>query len=139
VADDDDATSLLAKVLPLGEQLLVESLAKIAAGEPGEPQDESAATYAPRLEESWREVDWTQPARTVHNQVRCWDGIFGEPHGAFAEIGGERFLVTRTRLLPGGSASGSQPGTVLQQGGDGLVIQCGDGPIAIIERQPAPA
>ena len=136
VTDDDNGATLLAKLLPPAVQLLVEAFAKVAAGDPGEPQDEAEASYAPRFEASWREVDWQQPARTIHNQVRSWDEVIGGSGGAFAEIGGERFLVTRTRLLPGGADGGSPPGTILQDDADGLVVQCGDLPIAILEREP---
>ena len=41
-------------------------------GDAGEPQDEVLASYYGPIEDeaAWKAIDWTQPARTVHNVVR---------------------------------------------------------------------
>ena len=106
----------------------------MARGEAGDPQDESQATEAGLFEDAWRVIDWSQPARTVHNQVRSWVGLRDIPAGALGEIDGETLQITKTRLLAGRihGACPAPPGTVVQRDGERLIVQCGDGPIEIL-------
>lgn len=106
----------------------------MARGDPGDPQDESQATEAGLFENTWRVIDWGQPARTIHNQVRSWIGWRDIPPGALGEIDGETLQITKTRLLPAepGDRESAPAGTVLRRDGEQLVVQCGDGPLEIL-------
>jgi methionyl-tRNA formyltransferase len=134
IADDDDWASLMAQVMDHAPRLLRRALERIARGEVGDPQDERHATVAGLFEDSWRVIDWSQPARTIHNQVRSWIGWRDIPAGALAEVDGETVQITRTRLLPAEPTPGEHfsVGTVLQRDDERLVVQCGDGPIEIL-------
>jgi methionyl-tRNA formyltransferase len=77
-----------------------------------------------------RIIDWTQPARSVHNQVRAWTGGVPEPAGALGEVEGARLRITKTRLLPAEPTGGAAPGTVLRRDGDVFVVACGDEALA---------
>jgi methionyl-tRNA formyltransferase len=141
IDDDDDGDSLIHKLTGEVPELMRTALARVAAGDAGDAQDEAGATYAGPFEPAWREIDWTHPARLIHNQVRSWTGFRRVPRGALATIDGERVVVVRTRLLdpyPGVTAA---PGTVLGRDGERLLVQCGDGPLEIlaIERVAEPA
>lgn len=51
--------------------LLIETLPKLAAGQlQPEPQDPDQATYAPLIQKSDYEIDWTRSAIALHNQIR---------------------------------------------------------------------
>jgi methionyl-tRNA formyltransferase len=138
IADDDNLSTLIARIVDHAPGLLRQALERVARGEPGDAQDESQSTEAGLFEDAWRIIDWTQPARTIHNQVRSWVGLRDIPLGALGEIDGESLQITRTRLLPDGPASQEPvpPGTVLQRDGERLVVQCGDGPIEIVSWSP---
>ena len=97
------STRSMAKFGPVLPGLLGQALERVARGDPGEPQDEAEATYAGLFEEEWRIIDWSQPARTVHNQVRSWIGLRDIPAGALGEIDGETLQITKTRLIPDGA------------------------------------
>ncbi len=134
IEDDDDVDSLIRKFGPLLPDLLSTAVGRIARGETGEPQDESLATDSPAFEPEWRFIDWTRPARTVHNQVRSWTGQRTTPRGAFGDVDGERLLVLRTRLADAeADGGGNAPGTVVAREDDAIVVQCGDGPLRIVE------
>ena len=139
ITDDDDVASLTAKLRAQAPALLRQALARVARGDPGEPQDPSQATEAGLFEEAWRIIDWRQPARTVHNQVRSWIGLRGLPPGALGQIAGQTLRITKTRLLPTADEppAPARPGTVVQRDGARLVVQCGDGPIALLAWRPA--
>jgi methionyl-tRNA formyltransferase len=139
IGDEDDWSTIMPQLFAHAPALLHHALERVARGDPGEPQDEALATEAGLFEEAWRVIDWTQPARTVHNQVRSWIGLRDIPPGALGELDGRAVHVTKTRLVPGGSAprEPAAPGTVLRRDGERLVVQCGDGPIEILVWSPA--
>jgi methionyl-tRNA formyltransferase len=134
VADEDDFDSLLSKFGPVLPGLLGQALERVARGDPGEPQDEDEATYAGLFDDEWRIIDWRQPARTIHNQVRSWIGLRDIPLGALGEIDGQTLQITKTRLVADEPAmhAPAPPGTVLRRDGNRLIVQCGDGPIEIL-------
>ncbi|HEX5991553.1 MAG TPA: methionyl-tRNA formyltransferase [Thermomicrobiales bacterium] len=139
ITDDDNLSSLMAKLVDRAPGLLRRALERVAQGEEGDPQDESQATEAGLFEDAWRIIDWNQSARTIHNQVRSWVGFRDIPAGALGDIDGETVQITKTRLAPTGPAKQKpvQPGTVVRRDDESLVVQCGDGPIAILSWSPA--
>jgi methionyl-tRNA formyltransferase len=131
IEDDDNVGDVVRR---LGEPMLRaldEGLAAVEAGDPGRPQ-EGEGFYCPPFEEEWRRVDWSQPARAVHNRVRSWTGMESQGH-AVAVIDGAEVTVRRTRLLAPGPGGAATPGTVLRRDADGVVVQCGDGPILVVD------
>jgi methionyl-tRNA formyltransferase len=134
ILDDDNVWELLERMSESMPAVLSEALIKLAAGDKGSPQDEAIATEAPHFEPGWRYIDWSQTARTIHNQVRSWTGLRGVAHGALGEIDGQAMVIKRTRLVD--SVSGmamAAPGTVLTRSEEQMTVQCGDGPLAIAE------
>ena len=71
--------------------------------------------------------------------MRSWVGFRDIPAGALGDIDGETVQITKTRLAPTGLAKQKpvQPGTVVRRDDESLVVQCGDGPIAILSWSPA--
>jgi methionyl-tRNA formyltransferase len=138
ITDDDNLSTLMAQLVGHAPGLLRQALQRVARGDPGDAQDESQATEAGLFEDAWRVIDWGQPARTIHNQVRSWVGFRDIPAGALGEIDGETLQITKTRLTPDGSTKQepAPPGTVLRRDDERLVVQCGDGPIEILAWSP---
>ena len=133
ITDDDDVESMVAKFPTVTPTLLREAISRVARGDAGEPQDESQATYAERFEDAWRVIDWAQPSRTIHNQVRSWTGFRGMPRGAVGSIEGTPITVTRSRLPRDPQLTAATPGAVLFRGDELMTVQCGDGPLDIVE------
>jgi methionyl-tRNA formyltransferase len=106
--------------------LLPGVLARVAAGDPGDPQPAEGVTWAGHFGEDYAAVDWSQTARRVHDQVRAWAFTFGLAPvvGPIAEIGGRRVRLIRTSLV--------------DPGGDALRVEAADGPIWIVESEPLP-
>ena len=98
------------------------------------PQAESGVTYAEKIDKAEARIDWSRPAREVHNHIR---GLSPFP-GAWTEIGlgaqnvkgPVRVKVLRSVLAQGSGA----PGTVLD---DGLTIACGEGAVRLVRVQRA--
>lgn len=114
----------------LGSGLLVTVVEHIAAGTAREePQDDSQATYAPKITKDEGAIRWNRPARDIHNQVR---GLYPWPH-AHTFIGNARVIVLRTRVLDG-RHSATRPGTVVDVSHDALHVATGDGGILAIDQ-----
>lgn len=116
-----------------GADLLVDTVRAVAAGRAREqPQKHALATYAPRLAREDGRIDWTRPARAVHDLVR---GLVPWPP-AFTFLDGSRVLVRRTTTEPAPLPDPAPaPGTVVEARGDRLRVACGSGVLSILEIQ----
>ena len=113
-----------------GAQLLVRTLDGIASGTIREtPQDDTKATYAPRLTKDDGRVDWSSPAVRIHNLIR---GLHPWPH-AVTFSGGQRLILHRSR--PSAVASAALPGTILDASADQVRVATGDGTLDLLEIQ----
>jgi methionyl-tRNA formyltransferase len=127
---DQTSVELEEHLAHLGAGLLVRTLDDVATGRGQEiPQDDAAATYAPRLTKADGLVDWTQPALRVHNLIR---GLHPWPH-AVTFAGGDRLILHRSR--PSTGTSDQAPGTVLVASGETLSVATGDGTLDLLEIQ----
>ena len=123
--DDVEIVQIGPKLGAAAFGLLPRVLERVAAGDAGDRQDESLATWAGHFEEDdYARVDWSWPARRIHDQVRAWNLTMGlSPVVApVAEFDGERVRLVRTSL--------SDPG------GDARRVECGDGPLWIVASEP---
>jgi methionyl-tRNA formyltransferase len=136
IDDDDELMGYMQRLFGLVPGVVDAALARVAAGDPGDPQDESQASYFGALPEDERVIDWNSPARRVHNQVRGFSALMAEP-GAFATIDGVPSRVLSTRLIADdGAASDAAPGTVIERGDGWFTVQCGDRPIRVLRHEP---
>jgi methionyl-tRNA formyltransferase len=134
VLDDDDFDSLFGRLIPELPGVFTRALERLEAGEIGESQDEAMASAAPFFEPEWQSIDWTRPARTIHNQVRSLFPLPGQPGGALAELGDETLRILKTRLMPTPTAARQpDPGTILARDAGWLLVQCGDGPLQVVD------
>jgi len=136
----------------LGAEALVKDVDALSAGTAIEtPQDESAATYAHKLQKTDGLIDWSRSAQAIHNQIR---GLHPWPH-AFSHLDGRRVLLlesrvedSATKVAPyrnaprdrgaagnvsvGRDFSRATPGTIVEAAGDDLCVQTGDGVLRIV-------
>ena len=124
IGENETAGELLDKLAVLGADLLSRTLTRFASGRPqGTPQDESQVSFAPMLDKTMCPIDWTKPARQVHNQVR---GLHPWPV-ATMELKGQKFKVHATAVVEGSGV----PGEILGLTKTGLKIACGEGAVEI--------
>lgn len=126
---DETAGELGARLAQMGADLLTRELPRWVAGElTPTPQDHDAATMAPLLTKDDGRIDWSWPARAVHDRVR---GMHPWP-GAYTTLDGATLKIHRTRVLDESGA----PGAVLAAD-DALIVACGEGAVAIEQLQLA--
>jgi methionyl-tRNA formyltransferase len=135
IGEREDAAALTRRLAMLGAELLVATLERVDAIDP-QPQDESQATFAPKLARSDGELDWTLSADELDRRVR---GLQPWP-GVTVPFRGERIKVLEGRPA-GGSGS---PGAVLGAVADGVEVACAEGSYILLRVQapgsrPVPA
>jgi methionyl-tRNA formyltransferase len=119
---DDDAREVFAKVTVAAETILVRSLPKLIAGNAERrPQSILPGQYFGRRTPEDGRIDWARPAREIHDLVRAVAPPFP---GAFAEVGGERWGIHRTRMS---ERPAPRPGAWLFGADGALFVACGGG------------
>lgn len=128
IGPDMTAGELHDTMMRVGADLMGRALAALERGSLDfTPQVDDGAVYAKKIEKSEARIDWSRPAKEVHNHIR---GLSPFPGAWFEiELGGKpvRIKVLRSTL---GAGSGA-PGTLL---GD-LTIACGDGAVRLTQVQ----
>jgi methionyl-tRNA formyltransferase len=136
VGPDQTSGELSDVLAATGAALLARTLRAIERGDaPRTPQDGARATLTKRLKKRDGFVDFTQPARRVHDRARAmtpWPG-------ALATFNGESVRFVRTRVS--GVAiedTGGGPGAIRgATPAGGLLVGCGEGAIEVLRLTPA--
>jgi methionyl-tRNA formyltransferase len=136
IPEDMTCGELSQELAARGSDLLARTLQLIEAGAaPRIPQDESLATYAPKLAHDEFLIDWRKPARVIHDLVRA-----GNPRpGAFTYLQGKRFKVFAGKVVQDENESLLStpvlPGEICRSSPQGLVAATGEGFYSIQEVQ----
>lgn len=125
ILQDDDARDVFAKVTVAAETVLARSLPALIAGTaPRKPQLLAEGQYFGRRRPEDGRIDWSWPARRIHNLVRAVAPPFP---GAFAEIAGARWQINRTRIAQRRVAESARA-RLVNAGGE-LQVECCDGSV----------
>jgi len=135
----DDTPALHDRLTVVGAALLHEVVERVLAGDPPpeRPQDESRATYAPRVEREEGDLDLgRESAEEADRRVRALEpwprcrGLLRRADGAGTEV-----VVREARPEPRGS--GTAPCTVLAADAAGLVVAAREGALRVTRLQRA--
>lgn len=137
IGEDETGSDLWLRLSEIGAEALIEALALVEVGEIAEvEQDESRATYAPRITRETARVDWHDNAVAVGRHIRALDAV----PGAWTAHRGDDLKVYRPLPEPH-YAHREQPGTVLHTDGtdeaEGMRIACTTGALLVREVKPA--
>lgn len=140
IEPDETGGELETRLAQLGARLARDVIERLRNGrvEPL-PQSTERASKAPRLNKRHGRINWTRSARAVHNQVRAlipWPIAYAE----WLRRGDEiplRFQVLKTRVIAERQTSTMEPGAILSAQGSELIVQAGEGSIALERVRPA--
>jgi methionyl-tRNA formyltransferase len=122
ILENDDARTVMGKVTVAAESILVRSLPGLIAGTaPRRAQRLEAGQYFGRRRPEDGRIEWSWPARRIHDLVRAVAPPFP---GAFAAVGGGRWEIHRTRLS---DRSAPASGAWLFSADGELYAACGGG------------
>lgn len=140
ILENDTAYDVFLRVADAAEAVLARSLPRLIAGTaPRTPQNLALGEYCGRRRPEDGRIDWSRGARQIHDLVRAVAPPFP---GAFAQIDGERWTITRTRVLPPAADGPPQlrpdgtPHPVLRAEAGQCIITCVDGQhLVLLEAQ----
>ena len=136
IPPDMNAGELSDQLSALGARMITEVIDSYLAGHiTPRPQDPALAFAIPMLTREHGQIDWTRPARDVHNQIR---GLYPWP-GAYTVCQGKRLKIHRSALNEDAdavaAASGLAPGTICLCSPRAISVACGSGVLDILEIQ----
>lgn len=129
IGEETTFEELEASLLKAGAQALVEVIKEGVF--PHVAQDESKATFAPKVELEECEIKWEKPALEIHNLIR---GSNPEP-GAWVKVKikneEKRLKIFRSRVVN----QEGMPGQILAFNKNGLIVACKEKALQIVELQ----
>lgn len=129
IGAEETAGELADRLARLGADTLLEAVAVVEDGSARpEPQDDAAATFAPKVTREAARLDWMRDAASLARATRAYDPA----PGAWTIRDGEPVKLFHGAALPGGG----DPGTVLAAG-DTLRVATAAGVLEVREVQPA--
>jgi methionyl-tRNA formyltransferase len=123
ILQDDDAREVFAKVTVAAETVLARSLPGLIAGTaPRRIQPIEPGQYFGRRRPEDGRIDWSWPARRIHDLVRAVAPPFP---GAFADVAGDRWEIHKTRVADRTAAPRAHARMVALDGR--CYVECCDG------------
>lgn len=127
IGSNDNASDLYTRLAEIGCGLAAEAM-KNPDDLTFTPQDDSRATFAPKLEKSESALSFTMSAAKFTNTVRALD-MSG---GAYVMVRGRRVKVWRASVCD--DLKAETPGQVIESSGR-LIVSCSDGSVELSEVQ----
>jgi methionyl-tRNA formyltransferase len=132
ILDDETYGELQMRLSELGALTLIEALSLVSVGAAKEtPQDESLATYTPKITRQDALVSWAGGVDDVSRTIRAYD----PKPGAFTTLNGLDVKLFGPRRMSGEDSAAS-PGRVVDVR-EGIIVSCGDGLLCVQDVQPA--
>jgi methionyl-tRNA formyltransferase len=143
IGEDEDFGAVHGRLAALGADAALDALDLIREGEaPREPQDHSAATYAPSIRPEELVINWRQPAAQIARQVRAFSPI----PGARTTRGSALLKLLAAREAPQDAGEGVSPapaetsaeaGRVTEVTSEGFCVHAAEGRLQVLRVQPA--
>ncbi len=132
IEDDDNFENIHDKLADLGASVMLDTLAAVKNGTlTRERQDDSLATYAAKIEKADCLLDFSRPARELHNRIRGLSPIplsfTHTPDGKMLKVVAAKVCKTEGQPAP--------CGTVLSVD-DGIEVACGEGSLLLLRVTP---
>ena len=133
IEENDNFETVHDKMGAAGAPLLVETVKRIAEGSitPVE-QDDSKSTYAAKIEKADCKIDFSKPAREVHDQIRALSPVplafTTLPDGKLLKVVASERVTENFDTVPAG--------TVVSLAGGAVTVACGEGAVRLLELIP---
>ena len=135
VTHDDTTKTLEPRLAKIGASLLITCVNNLAKGGiTQQNQDESKATFAPRITKEDGQSQWANSAKQIHNQIRS---LHPWPH-AYSHLNDTRYLLLQSETIDHFSVdqATTTPGQIIAIHKDRLIVATGGAlPIGILRIQ----
>ncbi|MCB1842822.1 MAG: methionyl-tRNA formyltransferase, partial [Halioglobus sp.] len=125
------SATLHAELAALGPPLLLETLDHLEAYRSrAQSQDDSAATYAHKIDKREGLVDWHCPAREIERRLRAFDPF----PGCYSFLGATRVKIWQASVVHAPTDM-AVPGSIVRASDAGIVVACGGDLLCITQLQ----
>ena len=133
IAGNDDYRTLSDKLAKTGSLLLLRTLEEVEGKKVSLiPQDDSLATYAPKITPDMEWIDWSRPSERVSGLIRA----LSPSPGAKACFRNKIVKILKSSAYPADNYKG-EPGKVLNIDRlHGIIVSCGTGAVAVRSVKP---
>jgi len=132
IAEDDNAITLSEKLSKKGAKLLLDVIEMVKNNEVEFiKQDNSKATYAPKLKKEDGLIDWKKSPDEICNRIRA----FAPWPGCFTYLDKKILKIWKARPLMDLPGQKSKPGAVLEANKNEILVKTGKGMLKIEELQ----
>lgn len=126
IDEDEDAASLSRRLSSLGAELLIQTIERIESNNVRfTAQDESKASYAPKLKKEDGLIDWKKDALSIKNLVR---GLQPWP-SAYTHLDGKLLKILEVSISAG--AEDATAGSIIQSSEEGILVASKEGAVLI--------
>ena len=133
IGENDNFEDIHDRLADCGAKLLIETVEKLERGEIiPEKQDDSLATYAAKIEKSDCQLDFSRPARELHNLIR---GLSPIPLSFTHTPDGKLLKIVASRVVDDEKTIDEPAGTVISVGDD-IKVACGKGILSLLTVVP---
>ncbi|HEX3043853.1 MAG TPA: methionyl-tRNA formyltransferase [Bacillota bacterium] len=133
---EENFGSLYLRLGKIGGELLVKTIKDLESGvAPRIKQNEALATKAFKLKPELQTIDWKNPGRFIHNQVR----VLAPAPGVGTTLNEERLKIIRTKIYdsPISSEKTASPGEIIEIiKNQGILTATSTEPLLLVEVQP---
>ena len=134
IEPDDTAQTLHDKLAQMGSELLVETIPFYVHGNlTPRFQDDSQATYAPKITKEQTHIDWNLSAEAIANRIRAFNPYPGAY--SFLNDGKKSSMLKIWQAIPS-NETGTVPGSIIAIHKDSFIVCCGMGSLKITVVQP---
>ena len=121
IEKEDDLGSLESKFVELSKKSLLNFLKKFEKGELKEtPQEESKATFAPKINSDFQKIDWSCVSSEIERKIRA----LNPKYGAFTFLGNKRVKIYKSS--PAENTSKLSPGSIDISEDGKLLVGCSE-------------
>ncbi len=133
IRPNDTGSSLHDRLSIMGGEAIVSCINQLLNGTLSKPkkQDDEAATYAKKLHQSESKINWQDDATQIERQIRAfnpWSGTQTTINDENLKIWGAELSTSKNQV---------EAGELVTANKSSLVIQCGNGALALTEVQKA--
>ncbi|MGB9664992.1 MAG: methionyl-tRNA formyltransferase [Ignavibacteria bacterium] len=130
IDDEDNFQTLHDKLAKIGSDLVLETVKLIETGKYElKAQDDSQATFAPKITKEICMIDWKLEAIKIHNLIR---GLSPVP-AAFTHLGNKLIKIFKSKII---DESADKESGIIEIRDNEILVNTADKKISIIELQP---
>ena len=130
IEDSDNSTSLFVKMAEAAKTLIIRDIEPLINGKLNRTkQDVTLVTFCPTIKPEQEKLDFNLDVKTVYGWVRA----LSDHPGAYFYIDGIKYKVFKAEIYS--TNANNTIGQIVKADKNGLVIQCKDGQLSILEIQ----